>query len=132
MIQFIHSYMQLGCLASLELIIQVSDQPVAPSFGRKPWLAGLAATGTPSSFSAKYWYCQVVPTWTSPLAKAEICFAASDQYSPTLALLFLQQVDRRVELFFVQLVGVFDPQVGLVGLQVDRGFGDRHRVVVLR
>ncbi len=61
MIQFIHSYMQFGCLAS-ELIIQVSDHPVAPSLGRKPWLAGLASTGTPSSFSAKYWYCQVVPT----------------------------------------------------------------------
>ena len=81
-IQSIHMYMQLGCLAS-ELIIQVSDQPVAPSFGRKPWLAGLAATGLPSPFSTKYWYCQVVPTWLSPLAKAEICFAASDQYSPT-------------------------------------------------
>ena len=84
MIQFIHMYMQLGCLA-LALIIQVSDQPVAPSFGRKPWLAGLAATGSPSSCRAKYWYCQVVPTSSSPLAKAEICFAASDQYSPTLA-----------------------------------------------
>ncbi len=77
-------YMQFGCLA-LELIIQVSDHPVAPSLGRKPWLAGLAATGSPSPCRAKYWYCQVVPTVTSPLAKAEICFAASDQYSPTLA-----------------------------------------------
>src|SRR3954454_9905628 len=84
MIQFIHSYMQLGCLAS-ELSIQVSDQTVAPSFGRKPWLAGLAATGTPSSLSRENWYCQVVPTATSPPAKAETCFAASDQYSPTFA-----------------------------------------------
>ena len=33
--KFIHLYMQFGCLA-LELIIQVSDQPVAPSFGTKP------------------------------------------------------------------------------------------------
>ena len=81
-IQFIHLYMQFGCLA-LELIIQVSDHPVAPSLGRKPWLAGLAATGSPSPLSAKYWYCQVVPTWLSPLPKAEICLAASDQYSPT-------------------------------------------------
>src|SRR5690242_12046200 len=78
MIQFIHSYMQLGCLAFLA-IIQVSDQPVAPSFGRKPWLAGLAWTGTPSPFSVKYWYCQVVPTATSPFAYSEICLAASDQ-----------------------------------------------------
>src|SRR5262245_21493513 len=84
MIQFIHMYMQLGCFAC-ELIIQVSDQPVAPSEGRKPWLAGLAATGLPSPLSVKYWYCQVVPTTLSPLAKAEICLAASPQYSPTLA-----------------------------------------------
>ena len=35
---FIHMYMQFGCLASDE-IIQVSDQPVAPSFGR------IASTG---------------------------------------------------------------------------------------
>src|SRR5258708_6438559 len=75
-------YMQFGCLAS-ELIIHVSDHPVAPSEGRKPWLAGLAATGLPSSLSAKYWYCQVVPTVLSPPANAEICFVASDQYSPT-------------------------------------------------
>src|SRR3954447_15148854 len=82
MIQFIHMYMQLGCSAS-ELIIQVSDHPVAPSSGRKPWLAGLAATGFPSSFKRKYWYCHVVPTVMSPLAKEEICFSASAQYSPT-------------------------------------------------
>src|SRR6201995_1458693 len=77
MIQFIHMYMQLGCLA-WELIIQVSDHPVAPSFGRKPWLAGLASTGSFSPLRAKYWYCQVVPTWFAPLAKFWICFAASD------------------------------------------------------
>ncbi|HEY6035944.1 MAG TPA: hypothetical protein VIV58_16830, partial [Kofleriaceae bacterium] len=51
-------------------IIQVSDHPVAPSFGRKPWLAGLAATGSPSPCRAKYWYCQVVPTTLSPLIYA--------------------------------------------------------------
>src|SRR5437016_5749104 len=66
-IQFIHLYMQSGCLA-LELIIQVSDQPVAPSLGTNPWLAGLIATGTCLPLSAKYWYCQVVPTQSSPLA----------------------------------------------------------------
>ena len=32
MMWFIHMYMQFGCWAS-ELIIQVSDQPVEPSFG---------------------------------------------------------------------------------------------------
>ena len=44
-------------------------------------LAGLAAMGWLSSRSAKYWYCHVVPTWSSPLVNEEICFAASDQYS---------------------------------------------------
>ena len=44
MMWFIHMYMQFGCSAS-ELIIQVSDQPVAPSSGRKPWLAGLDGDG---------------------------------------------------------------------------------------
>ena len=33
MIQFIHLYAQFGCLALADTI-QVSDQPVAPSFGR--------------------------------------------------------------------------------------------------
>ena len=55
-------YMQLGC-AACELIIHVSDQPVAPSVGQEPcWLAGIVATGWLSPFRAKYWYCQVVPT----------------------------------------------------------------------
>src|SRR4051794_15068526 len=72
-IQSIHMYMQLGCFALL-LIIQVSDQPVAPSLGTNPWLAGLAATGAPFPFSVKYISCQVVPTTSSPLWKADICF----------------------------------------------------------
>src|SRR5436309_9079333 len=75
-------YMQFGCFA-FELIIHVSDQPVAPSVGTKPWLAGLIATETFLPFSAKYWYCHVVPTQSSPLAYAWICLAASPQYSPT-------------------------------------------------
>ena len=62
----------------------MSDQPVAPSSGRKPWLAGLAATAC-FALQAKYWYCQVVPIWLSPLVNAGICFAASAQYSPTFA-----------------------------------------------
>src|SRR3954453_1406074 len=76
-------YMQFGC-AAWELIIQVSDHPVAPSVGRNPsFPPGIVAKGFPSFLKAKYWYCQVVPTWSSPFAYAEICFAASDQYSPT-------------------------------------------------
>src|SRR5947209_1951992 len=74
--------MQFGCLA-FELIIHVSDQPVAPSVGTKPWLAGLIATTTCLLFSWKYWYCQVVPTQSSPLAYDWICLVALPQYSPT-------------------------------------------------
>src|SRR5918995_2228440 len=80
----IHRYMQFGCLAS-ELIIQVSDQPVASSSGRKPCDAGDEATGSPSPRSVKYWYCHVVPTVESPSANDEICLVKSDQYSPTFA-----------------------------------------------
>src|SRR5436305_3108662 len=82
MIQFIHLYMQLGCLACEE-IIHVSDQPVAPSVGTKPSLGGLIATGTFLPLSAKYWYCQVVPTQSFPLPYDWICCAAPPQYSPT-------------------------------------------------
>src|SRR5437667_7953072 len=77
-------YMQFGCAAD-ELIIQVSDHPVAPSSGTNPWLAGLIATGWLPPFNWKYWYCQVVPTWSSPFVYAWICLAAADQYSPTFA-----------------------------------------------
>src|SRR5947207_8922063 len=80
--KFIHWYMQFGCAAD-ELIIQVSDQPVAPSLGTNPWLAGLIATGCPFALSVQYWYCHVVPTQSSPLANDWICFAKADQYSAT-------------------------------------------------
>ena len=46
-------------------------------------MAGVDFTGAFSPSRVKYWYCQVVPTLTSPLANDEICFAKSTQYSPT-------------------------------------------------
>ena len=61
----IHMYAQFGCSAS-ELIIQVSDQPVAPSSGRT------TSSSEPSAFSRFTMTCQVVPTDESPLANAEI------------------------------------------------------------
>src|SRR3954471_4279456 len=64
MIQFIHMYMQLGCLA-LEEIIQVSDQPVAPSLG------SVVLIGTLSPSSRFAITCQVVPTVESPFANAD-------------------------------------------------------------
>ncbi len=106
-------YMQLGCLA-LELIIQVSDQPVAPSFGRKPWLAGLAATGSPSPFSGEV---LVLPGGADLVVAVGEGLDLLGRVRPVFAdvgMLFLQQVDRRFELLFVQLVGVFDPQARFV------------------
>src|SRR5215210_9086776 len=72
--------MQFGFLA-LDEIIQVSDQPVEPSFG------SVAFTGTgcfaPVSWFA--WYCHVVPTTVFLLVNDWSSFAASDQYSPMFA-----------------------------------------------
>src|ERR1044071_5874419 len=59
----IHMYMQFGCLA-LEEIIQVSDHPVAPSFGR------IVLIGTLSASSRFAITCQVVPRTESPLVNA--------------------------------------------------------------
>ena len=61
----IHMYMQFGFSAS-ELIIQVSDQPVAPSSGRT------TSSFEPSALSRLTITCQVVPTEESPLANALI------------------------------------------------------------
>ena len=62
----IHMYMQFGCSAS-ELIIHVSDQPVAPSSGRTT--SSLRAVGVAAGWLIT---CQVVPTEESPLANAWI------------------------------------------------------------
>src|SRR3954469_14233712 len=59
----IHLYMQFGFLA-FEEIIHVSDQPVAPSFGR------VVLIGTLSASSRFAMTCQVVPMVESPLVKA--------------------------------------------------------------
>ena len=67
MMWFIHMYMQFGCLA-LDEIIQVSDQPVAPSLG------SVVLTGTLSASSRFAMTCQVVPTTESPLANAACSF----------------------------------------------------------
>src|SRR5919107_5597093 len=63
MMWFIHMYMQFGFLA-LEEIIQVSDQPVAPSLGSTVLIGTLSAS---SRFAMT---CQVVPTHELPFAKA--------------------------------------------------------------
>src|SRR5215210_2852624 len=59
----IHMYMQFGCLA-LDEIIQVSDQPVAPSFGSRVLIGTLSAS---SRFAIT---CHVVPITELPLANA--------------------------------------------------------------
>src|ERR1700754_314627 len=63
----IHMYMQFGCLA-FELIIQVSDQPVAPSLGSVVWTLTLSAS---SRFAIT---CHVVPSTEFPLENAAISF----------------------------------------------------------
>jgi hypothetical protein len=67
MMWFIQRYMQFGFFAFDE-IIQVSDQPVEPSFGRTD------ATGTFSPSSTFVITCHVVPTTLSPPVNAAICF----------------------------------------------------------
>ena len=58
-----HMYAQFG-LAALEAIIQVSDHPVAPSFG------SVVLIGTLSASSRLAITCHVVPTTESPLVNA--------------------------------------------------------------
>src|SRR5215208_6567900 len=67
-IQFIHLYMQFGCLAFDE-IIQVSDQPVAPSLGF------VASTFGASVFRTLTWYCQAVPQYL--LTRVFCCLSRS-------------------------------------------------------
>src|SRR5829696_4284652 len=59
----IHMYMQFGCSA-LDEIIQVSDQPVAPSLGSAVLIGTLSAS---SRFAMT---CQVVPSTELPPANA--------------------------------------------------------------
>src|SRR6478735_6234678 len=63
-IQSIHLYMQFGCLAFDE-IIQVSDQPVEPSFG-----STVLTFNLPSASIVFAMTCHVVPTVDVPDSKA--------------------------------------------------------------
>src|SRR5712671_1976543 len=69
--------MQFGCLA-LDEIIQVSDQPVAPSLG-----VTLATCLPPAALIVFCWYSQAEPMAMSPLAKPSISSWAVPQYLPT-------------------------------------------------
>src|SRR5713226_10202304 len=73
---FIQRYAQFGC-GALVASIQVSAQPVAPSFGIT------APIGKCCAMRVDAWYGQLVPTVTSPLAYAEICAGALLQYCLT-------------------------------------------------
>src|SRR5512141_22914 len=68
--------MQFGCLA-LDEIIQVSDQPVAPSLG-----VTLATCLPPAALIVFCWYSQAVPIAMSPLANPSISSCAVPQYLP--------------------------------------------------
>src|SRR3954451_13699975 len=67
-IQFIHWYMQFGCLACAA-IIQVSDQPVAPSEGSIVLIDAFLSVPIRLAMA-----CQVVPTTLSPDSKAWTSF----------------------------------------------------------
>ncbi len=67
--------MQLGC-AALDDSIQVSDQPVAPSFGT------VVLTGCLSAVSRLAVYCQIEPTCRSPCVKPCCCLVMSAQNWP--------------------------------------------------
>ena len=62
-----HMYAQVLC-SLLVATIQVSDQPVAPSFGRT------ASTLALSAWARFTMICQVVPSTESPFLKAWISF----------------------------------------------------------
>jgi uncharacterized membrane protein len=64
---FTNRYEQL-MLAVLELIIQVSDQPVAPSIGL------VTSTGTSAPWRTLAMTCQVVPMTVLPFVNESICY----------------------------------------------------------
>src|SRR5581483_7065875 len=70
---FIHMYAQLGCCACADSI-QVSAQPVAPSFGIRSF------TGVFASWSVIVWYGQDAPITASPFLNRSISSDASAQY----------------------------------------------------
>ena len=118
-------YMQFGFLA-LDEIIQVSDHPVAPSFGSTVLIGTLSAS---SRFAIT---CQVVPIGRVAVRERRLLLRVVRPVLADVLALLLEQVDRGLELLVVELVDVVDPEVGLGRLQVHRRVGDVDRVVVGR
>ncbi len=123
--------MQFGCAAD-ELIIQVSDHPVAPSLGHEALTRGADRHRLAGGLELEV---LVLPGRPDLVVTVRVRLDLLGGVGPVLAdvrPLLLQQVDRGVELLVVQLVRVVDPEIGLVRLQVDGGVGDVDRVVVGR
>src|SRR6266852_7021512 len=70
---FIHMYAQFGCFACDDSI-QVSAQPVAPSFGIR------SLTGTFAAMSVFVWYGHEAPMTASPFLNRSISSEARPQY----------------------------------------------------
>ena len=124
-IQAIHLYMQFGCLA-FDASIQVSAQPVIPSVG---------TTASTVDARALEGVGLVRPGRSDDdVAAREVVdlVGVAAQYLPMKAVLCLQQVDRGVELRLGQLVGIGDPEIRLVGLQVQGRVGEVDRAAVGR
>ena len=100
----IHIGMQFGCSAS-EYIIQVSDQPVLPSSG--------SVDSTVAPVMLFTWYCQVVPTVTSPESNEAIWSAALPQYSGSFASRSSSSAIAASNCSWVKLIWILDPEVRL-------------------
>ena len=92
-------YMQFGCFACEE-IIHVSDQPVAPSFGRNPGCDGIERRLAVSLQREVL----VLPRGADLVVAVGECRDLLRRIRPVLAdvrLLLLEQIDGRVELIVV-------------------------------
>ena len=120
--------MQFGCAAS-ELIIHVSDQPVAPSFGHE---AGLGRRFDRLLLGLQREQL-VLPRRSHDAVAVRERLDLLGGIGPVLAdvrLLLLEQVDSGLELLVVELVRIVDAEIRLVRLQVHRGVRDVDRIVV--
>src|SRR5262249_54019990 len=102
--------MQFGCLATDE-IIQVSDQPVAPSFG----LTNLTCL-PPAALIVFAWYCQAEPIAMSPLVKPSISSWAVPQYLPTRPFCWIRRSFAAASWVASRAYGFLIPSSGFVDI----------------
>src|SRR3954452_11716008 len=107
----IHLYMQFGCLA-LDEIIQVSDQPVAPSLGLVvSTLIFLSALMTLA------WYCHAVPIAMSPPSKPVISSVEVPQYLLTSSFWVFSSATAAASCLSSSAYGFLMPRSGWVAIR---------------